>query len=460
MNISKTLAYIYDKINIFDFDFDYDFIESLKITPGLYEILELLLLKKNRIKNINYEIIDNIDNQYIKIIYELLTCKLDIYNFNDSKESCLLLYDKLDYHIKNTDDEIIKSLLCKIQIEYYNNSIKYFDEKIRPLLNFEDNIIIAKFKLLVKSIDKKDSTDFKILSREILNFKDCNKSIKQKIYIFKLIYKFKNSITIENANNIINNIKLLYGDLLHPLLQKIYKLNIFLIKYDLLKIQYSQKNNIYLFDFNYIPLYKESYEYCKHIYNCNLLIHNKDKYLEYINNLYDNKSSMLSGVFVDLLSCNNNNKNFSFVSNIYYIMKDYIMYIIKLSNSPQIKINISFVILQALYNDNKLYSIKDLNNIISNLDISNEIYQKYDGNRLNMLKNKIMILEKYIIDKGYILNYKNNIDDICLICCEEIKEDIITTIQCKKCKKELGHFCCVIKWFMANVKNKCPQCRQ
>jgi hypothetical protein len=86
------------------------------------------------------------------------------------------------------------------------------------------------------------------------------------------------------------------------LLQKIYKIHVYLIKYKLSIFQFNNNNNLYLFDFNYIQLYENTYEYCKHIYLTNLFISNKDEYYIYLNTLYHNKSLLLTGVITDLLA--------------------------------------------------------------------------------------------------------------------------------------------------------------
>jgi len=438
MNISEKLLYIHNKISLYDFDFDYDFIESLKLTNGLYEIFEISLLKKIGIVYINNNIIEDIDDDYIKFIYELLLWKLDIYNFNNSKTYILELYNQLDYYIYNTDDKIMKDYLYIIKKKYL-----YYINEPKPFINYKEKHINIKFISLIKSFDKKDFIKFYILAQDILDSKDCTNSLRIIITIYKSIIKFSDLITIENANYIIDNIKLLYGDLLHPLLQKIYKLHVYLIKYKLLVIQFNRKNNLYLFDFNYIPLYENSYEYCKHIYMTNLFINNKDEYYIYLNNLYHNKSLFLSGVITDLLTVIFNNEKYNLVLDIYNNLKDFIIYTLKKVNNPYIKNNITLMILNSMYNENKLCLIEEFP-----IDIT-----------LNKINNKIKDCKEYLTNKNYIINYKNNMDDICMICHEDIKEDITTTIGCQSCKKELGHYMCLLKWLFNNDMNKCPNCR-
>lgn len=439
MNISDKLLYIHNKISLYDFDFDYDFIESLKLTNGLYEIFEISLLKKIDIGYINNNIID-IDNDYIKFIYELLLWKLDIYNFNNSKTYILELYNQFDYYIYNTYDEIMKHYLYIIKKKYL-----YYINESKPisLLNYKENDININFISLIKSLDKKDFIKFYILAQDILDSKDCTDSLRIIITIYKSIIKFSDLITVENANYIIDNIKLLYGDLLHPLLQKIYKLHVYLIKYKLLVIQFNKKNNLYLFDFNYIPSYENSYEYCKHVYMTNLFINNKNEYYIYLNNLYHNKSLLLSGVITDLLTVIFNNKKYNLVLDIYNNLKDFIIYTLKKVNNPYIKNNITLMILNSMYYENKLCLIEEFP-----IDIT-----------LDKINNKIKDCKEYITDKNYIINYKNNMNDICMICHEDIKEDITTTISCQSCKKELGHYICLLKWLFNNDMNKCPNCR-
>jgi hypothetical protein len=449
MNISEKLLYIHNKISLYDFDFDYDFIESLKLTNGLYEIFEISLLKKLGIAYINNNIIENIDNDYIKFIYELLIWKLDIYNFNNSKTYFLELYNQFDYYISNTNDEIMKHYLYIIKKTYYSFLIIYFDNinEFKSLLNYEEKPINIKFIKVIQSFDKKDFINFNILAQDILDSNDCTNSLKIIINIFKLIIIFTNSITVETANYIIDNIKLLYGDLLHPLLQKIYKLHVYLIKYKLLIFQFNNNNNLYLFDFNYIPSYENTYEFCKHIYMTNLFISNKDEYYIYLNTLYHNKSVLLTGVITDLLAIIFNNKKYNLILDIYNNLKDFIIYNIKKHNNPHITNNIPIIILNSMYYDNKLCLIEKFP---IDIDIT-----------LDKIKNKINDFKEYLTDKNYTINYKNNMNDICLICYEEIKEDIISTISCQSCKKELGHYMCLLKWLFNDKynMNKCPNCR-
>ena len=447
MNISEKLLYIHNKTSLYDFDFDYDFIESLKSTKGLYEIFEILLLKKIGIVYINNNIIEDIDDDYIKFIYKILVFKLDVYNFNESKLYILGLYNQFDYYIYNTNDIIMKNYLYIIKKKYYTYLIKYLENINEPVYVVE-NYINIDFKLLERLLEKKDFINFNILAQEILESKECNDSLRIIIPIFKSIIDFTNTITIENANYIIDNIKLLYGDLLHPLLQKIYKLHVYNTKYKLLVIQFNRKNNLYLFDFNYIPSYENTYEYCKHVYMTNLFINNKDEYYMYLNNLYHNKSLLIIGVITDLLGVNFNNKLYVSVLDIYNNLKDFIIYIVKKHKNPVIKNNIPIMILSSLYNDNKLCLIEEY---------------AVDFQDINLILDKVRIkitdCKNFLTNKNYTINYQNNMNDICIICHEEINEDITTTIGCQSCKKELGHYMCLLKWFLNNHKNRCPNCR-
>jgi hypothetical protein len=161
MNISEKLLYIHNKISLYDFDFDYDFIESLKSTKGLYEIFEILLLKKIGIVYINYNIIDieDIDDDYIKFIYKLFVFKLDVYNFNESKLYISELYNQFDYYIYNTDDVIMKNYLYIIKKKYYTYLIKYL-ENINETIYVVEDYINIEFKYLEKFLEKKDFLNF------------------------------------------------------------------------------------------------------------------------------------------------------------------------------------------------------------------------------------------------------------------------------------------------------------
>jgi hypothetical protein len=175
----------------------------------------------------------------------------------------------------------------------------------------------------------------------------------------------------------------------------------------------------------------------------NLFINNKDEYYIYLNNLYHNKSLFLSGVITDLLTVIFNNEKYNLVLDIYNNLKDFIIYTLKKVNNPYIKNNITLMILNSMYNENKLCLIEEFP-----IDIT-----------LNKINNKIKDCKEYLTNKNYIINYKNNMDDICMICHEDIKEDITTTIGCQSCKKELGHYMCLLKWLFNNDMNKCPNCR-
>jgi hypothetical protein len=168
----------------------------------------------------------------------------------------------------------------------------------------------------------------------------------------------------------------------------------------------------------------------------------------YLNTLYHNKSLLIIGVITDLLGVNFNNKLYVTVLDIYDNLKDFIIYIVKKHKNPVIKNNIPIMILSSLYNDNKLGLIEEY--AVDFQDI-NPILDK--------VRIKITDCKKFLTNKKYTINYENNMNDICIICHEEIKEDITTTIGCQSCKKELGHYMCLLKWFLNNHKNRCPNCR-
>jgi len=455
MDISKQLMYIDNKLILMDFNFSYEFIESLKLTKGLYELFEMKLLKRLSITYNESNQIENIDNEFIKFYYQILSIQFNLYDFNNYKKQILQLYNQYDYYIIKAD-RITKHYLLQHKFNMYNKIVKFLDNTLIPPLNIQQNPLCKDFKLLTILYDKQDRNEFTKLAHEIkLKYP---KKYPKFVDTLELMYNFQLNITLNNANNIILSIKSLYGNMLHPLLKKIYTLHIFNIKSIMQTLKITKKNDMYLFDYNYIPEYENTYEWCKHQYIINILINKSNDYNIYIEELHKSKSQSIIGGIFDFLALNNNTKKFSIVCDFYYDNKDFIIYYINKITNPQYKIRMSSIILQALYNENNLYSLAELNNIIDNLNIPNDIYQKY-GTIIISIKNKIKLLNDFIKNKGFILNYKNNINDICLICHEEINSNIITTIECKHCKKELGHMTCLLRWLCFN-NNKCPNCRQ
>ena len=77
------------------------------------------------------------------------------------------------------------------------------------------------------------------------------------------------------------------------------------------------------------------------------------------------------------------------------------------------------------------------------------------GKKIEIIFLKIENIKNQIKKKNYEI-LKNDKNEECLICITEIKKNM-TIIKCNKCKKELGHYTCLIKWI---VNNNCIICRK
>lgn len=83
-------------------------------------------------------------------------------------------------------------------------------------------------------------------------------------------------------------------------------------------------------------------------------------------------------------------------------------------------------------------------------------------------KNKINILLSFIKSKGFKISEQYRLDDsaccfddenstICSICSEYIENTKVTMVECRSCKKYVGHVVCLGKWLKINPT--CPLCR-
>ena len=177
-------------------------------------------------------------------------------------------------------------------------------------------------------------------------------------------------------------------------------------------------------------------------------------------NLLENNSKFINNVFSDYIIMVFNKRNHLEVYNIFRKYKKYILHKIKTTSYTMVKLNLIFVIIVSCYNINQNASIKEFYEIMANIkpeDYVDTGVIKNMHKKINIIINTTKKRDSAITNLGFDIIDKSKVDEICLICLEEINDSNMETVECICCKKELGHIRCVCKWIQTN--QTCPNCR-
>ena len=461
LNVPTILLFILRKCLLHDYDYTFDFIESLKKIKGFYEFFELMIIRSQNISiSENTPKIKKFGHKLIKLYYNtfiIIASQLNIFNFDICFGKLLTIYNLLKHIIKyKVYNSIEYECYCILQKILYEQIFKYYN--LEPLVynlelpTYDIDILTLELKNIIILYNKEE---YNKANEMIDKFKkEYPNTYPKKIYYYELLIKFMTDNTKENADNILNYLHS-YNSL-HPLLELYKDITIFDIKNMINNIIRRKKIQMNFYENHYFPNNKLIIDHIKHIIYVSFNINNKLKYTNYISNLYLQKSPQIKGVITDYLLLNNTNKNYTNIVNFYDNHFNYLQYLFMKNTTTYLAIiNIVECILIALCNENRLNTVKELECIIKKINISTEILNKYNSKIESIIK-IINTKQNIILNKGFIINYENNIDDICMICFNEIYENI-TTVFCNHCKKNIGHLCCMYAWLIKS--NTCPNCR-
>jgi len=477
--------------NILLFEFEKINIQQIK-EYNLYNLflifLEKVFLKKT--SNIPFET----NCPITQLIYDITILNVDLFDFENSKQKYLHTLNKLDNIINNTNfgnknilnflyhyKKIIIQNIQNLNINLYTNDELFNNtynkgilDDIYELLNSINNHQLDKTTSLLDNFCIKYPNRGNLFIRYLNNIKNFYKS-----------YNDDEILTcIQNINNIFDELETYF-----EIENEFFKVNKVLKNYNLTnEIRLKKKQNLCIQDTNIIDnninytfiygsnniisifidinnIYINDINHTSKIQDL-INITNIDKksllYYNYIKDLIDKKSKLiLDSLFCEYITLMSLQYLYKDCVIFYKKYKDVILYILRKSGNPLVKINVAYFIIRSNIECNIYIGVKDIINIINHCNIPKKlIIQNYSKilDYILSMKNKFEWVENYIISKGFEIKYITEINnECCMICQENIDENTTTMIYCKNCKKEIGHFKCILNWF--NNKTSCPHCR-
>jgi len=461
---------IYEKIILYEYE-NID-IEKIKQNNLLYQIT-LIFFEKNIFiqKFTNIHLQNDIKCPIIKILVDVLNIKLNLFDFENTKTNYIKVYNKLyDFIIEIKQSDIVPIKFYNFLCYIFNNCsfiLKYLDPNSIKEIFYEktifDDIKEIKINIETHQFDKTMS----LLNNFITKYP--KRSVRYIEYVRNICQLIQNDdeeqlkICIKNINDIIN---ILY----HQINLDILKVNIISKNYNILNhLRMKKKQNLYEFVKKFL-IYDNEYgiysNYINHIINLDEILNlpNNDKhtYFNYLDNLVKEKSPLLSeSLFCEYITMMYYDAQYINCVKYYKNYKETILFILKKPCNPLVKMNLTYFIIMSHIHCNIYIGAKEVIDIIDKIDLPNKfIINNYSKlyEKIISFKKTFEFIENCISVKGFEIKYVNQSqNDCCIICHEDIEEIQTTTICCNHCKKEIGHYICVMKWFKLEIS--CPHCR-
>ena len=180
------------------------------------------------------------------------------------------------------------------------------------------------------------------------------------------------------------------------------------------------------------------------------------------------------GLFVDLICSTYFLKDYKGVVDIFNKNRD-----VLLKMDCVVQMHLSNAVIPSLINTKQIQTVRELDRIFSlSQDVETNPYFQQHVATFRNIKQYIRILEKYrgvIITLGFnvIEDYDFATDPdsvrdcdnqaVCSICCDEITQRSVTVVQCRNCKKHVGHITCIAPYICDKMRTMtrvtCPLCR-
>jgi len=462
--------YLRIKSNIFDYDF-IPLMKKLKLynndTKAIYYITKYRIFKlKYHLEKLK---LLNVKNMIINLYtsYYVILSHLNLYDFDIFKTKIIELYNTID--ITNDKFEL------KVELKYFifKNHIIYLVDSIENTNKPKYNL----FNEIQSKITKAASSN---------NLENLTNGINE----FKHNYNFpkfvncieKHIALILNKNKTKDDI-LYYCEIIdfspfgqeyhtfkycHFLIQNINKTRIlknYELYHELMIILISKANIKPKFDL------QTSIECTENAYKTDIL---KDRRLIviYVESRLNHKKCVDIFLLYDyILSVSKNPSDFL---NIFKKYKNYLLYYnFSSSTNNHFKLGLTSLLLQAIIKTNSYNYMDEINFILKYYE-SNEKNIKFSDEEiknLTFLKEKVKsvndiinLIQKFDFEiiKTNNNNYNsflidNNNEKICIICLEEINNNI-RMVKCNKCLKFISHINCLCEWLI--TKQKCPYCNK
>lgn len=180
------------------------------------------------------------------------------------------------------------------------------------------------------------------------------------------------------------------------------------------------------------------------------------------------------GLFVDLICSTYFLKDYKGVVDIFNKNRDVLL---KMDRAMQL--HLSNAVISSLIDTKQIQTVRELDRIFSlPKDVETNPYFRQHVARFQIIKQYIQTLEKYrgiIITLGFnviedydfatdpdsVRDYDNQA--VCSICCDEITQRSVTVVQCRNCKKHVGHITCIAPYICDKMRTMtpvtCPLCR-
>ena len=466
----ENIANIYEKIILYEFE-NID-IEKIKQNNFLYQIT-LIFFEKNifiqKVSDIHLQ--NDIECPILKIFVDVLNIKLNLFDFENSKTNYIEIYNKLYTLInKLKQSDNISTKFYEFLCYMFNNMnyiLKYLDPNSIKEICYEktifDDIREIRNNIGTHQFDKIMS----LLNDFITKYP--NRGVRYIEYVRNICQLIQNNddeqlkICITNINDILN---ISYNQINLNLLKinKIYK------NYNILNhLRIKKKQNLYEFVKKFLINDNEYGIYNDNMYHImkideilNLPNNDKKTYLNYLDDLVQKKSPLLAeSLFCEYITMMYYDAQYKNCVIYYKNYKEALLFILEKPCNPLVKINLTYFIIMSHIHCNIYIGAKEVIDIINKIEFpKNFIVNNYSKlyEKIISFKNTFEFIEKFISEKGFEIKYVNQSqNDCCIICHEDIDENQTTTICCNTCKKEIGHYICVMQWFKSEIS--CPHCR-
>lgn len=459
-DIYDTIFMIYKCVGQYDFNIPYDFIEHIRTNPncyGLYQLLEIFLSVRTGCVPNSPILISPSSHDIIHEFAAVYNIRMSSIFNKKNTEKLTALFDKVNIYL--TDMNIHTSRA---------NVLKLLHDKISEKLDID-----PIYNILLNNICNKIIIDVEAqrYSREELNIKiDEISKIDPSIPVNYINFAFtKNKLISEDADipSITGCLDILFPhENVHPILKKYKDLMSLLLESRILsrmriakKYEYASYKIIHIPYNDYSDLYNHTLRTMSLCFECDI-IQNQTMYIEYIDSLIQNKSTMINTClladYMALLYKINKHKE---VYNIYIMYKESILY--GINRAPilnEIMMYIMYYTVASSIYIHKPSFERDFVNILNrHADNINNPKHILICQKIRGIAQSVIDREDYIYRIGYEIIGNPKIDETCIICYESIDEDNYQVVRCVNCSRELGHIGCVAAWLVSNIS--CPICR-
>jgi hypothetical protein len=467
MDSVELLYIISQKINRFEFYyFTQDIISHIKQYDGLYQVFQLKVIAKMNIWLDRSEAIvaQRFDNKIVELYYIALSNYDNFFDYENTKSVYVYLYQSALHLLESETNKYALELIYNL-LNGICKSLRYIDSyEGKEIWSAQETTAssLYAFEEIVSFFNKRQYNEcLELISvyvyengpvpylswlQNVIEFEDR----KEYTSVDKIMHTIGDLFEITRMSENNTEMKLFYEIFVYSSRARIIqKVNI---------DPKSFKGFPQVLLLQDVPAHFPFQKCLQHLNVVQTTIKDRPVYKCYLDKLYRDKEFSFTKLFQDYVAINNNEKLYKENVYLYKEYKRFIHYYMRKQQNPIFRYNLFIAFQTSYFKTNQLYDNLQLQEFIDSFEISPEMRKKY-GQQFELLQSKFRYVELLLEKKKFLICHENNLtEDICMICFDNVCGEHTATIQCKICRKELGHVNCLLEW-LAVPDNKCPNCR-